>query len=264
MKIYFEFNFQTHNFWPIYEAIKTYYPIGLRYSYPSLYTEYEGQKKLGALLVDNFHNMENFKARYESFTTKLQEQFGLEVQGTSYGQQPSFSFDMILEKTELPELTKIKRISVAVSLLGDFYAIYGIDETMLKEYGNPYPYKYHAVNAITTSPYREFEEHFLKLKQAILERYPNHKQVPFAILTTYLEGVYNRFDETNESTIYNALFNQQLKAGYPYNIRGDQYYGFNEWKNEGITNADFLTVEVFAPPPADHTGIADQCKSNRT
>ncbi|HMI02009.1 MAG TPA: hypothetical protein VK541_05975 [Pedobacter sp.] len=249
MKSYFAFNPEIYNFWPIYEAIKIYYPIGIRYAYSSLYTEYEGQKKFGALLVDNFHNMDNFKARYESFTTKLQEQFGLEVQGTSYGQQPAFSFDMILEKTELPELTKIKRLSVAVSLLGDFYAIYGIDETMLKEGGDPYPYKYHAVNAITTSPYREFEEHFLKLKQLILERYPNHRQIPFSILTTYIEGVYNRYNETNESTIYNALFNQQLKAGYPYNIRGDHNYGFNEWREKGITDADLPVVTVSAPPP---------------
>jgi len=44
MRSYFSFNTQTHNFWPVYEAIKTYYPIGIRYSYPSLYTEYEGNK----------------------------------------------------------------------------------------------------------------------------------------------------------------------------------------------------------------------------
>jgi len=251
MKSYFAFNPQTHNFWPIYEAIKTYYPIGIGYAYPVLYTEYEGQKKFVALLADNFHNMENFKARYESFTSKLQEQFGLEVQGTSFGQQPCFSFDLILEKTELPELTKVKKLSVAVSLLGDFYTIYGVDETTLQEERRPYPYNYHAVNAITASPYKEFEVHFLKLKQVILERYPHHKQIPFSILTTYIDGVYNRFDETNESTIYNALFNHLLRANYPYNIRGDQYYGYDEWRNEGITDADFPIVKVFAPPPSN-------------
>jgi len=65
--------------------------------------------------------------------------------------------------------------------------------------------------------------------------------------------LYNRFDETDESTVYNALFNQLLEPNYPYNIRGDKYYGFDEWRNEGITDADLPKVEVFAPPMPDQT-----------
>jgi len=257
MKQYFWFEPYSYDFWPLYDAIKIYYPVGIRFSQPYLYHEYEGQKKLGALIVDNFHNQENFQERCVDFTDQLQLQFGLEVQGTTYGQQPAFSFDLILENTEMQGLIKVKKLSAAISLLGDFYAIYGIDETIMVDEGKPYPKQYHAINALTVSPFKEFELPFLALKKAIQDRYPLHKQVPFNVLTMYLEGLYNKYDETNESMIYNALFDQKLSHNYYHQQRGDSSYGREEWLKEGVDLSEMKSIEVIVMPPPPPSGIGN-------
>jgi hypothetical protein len=245
MKQYFSFNPHSHDFWPLYEAINIYYPIGIRPCYErDLYYEYEGLKKLGDLLVDNIHNAENFNERFVSFSDQIQAQFGLHVQATADGQQPSFSFDLILEKTVIPGLTKIKKLCLAVSLLGDFYAIFGIDETIVIEDGDRFPR--HAINAVIASPYNEFEQPYLELKKAVQKRYPEHRQVPFAILATYLNGLYSRYNETEECMIYNALFDQKLTTNYSYQKRGNQYYGYDEWLREGFDNTN-ISVQIDAP-----------------
>lgn len=250
MKQYFSFNPHSHDFWPVYNAIRTYYLLGIRLSHEMhLYYEYEGQKKLGKLLVDNIHNAENFKERFVNFSDQIQSQFGLEVQGTTYGQQPAFSFDLILEKTEYPGLIKIKKLCLGISLLGDFYSLYGIDETIIIEERKPYRYQYYSINAITVSPYAEFEQPYLALKKAVQERYPNHKQVPFTILTSYLNGLYNKYEETDECMVYNALFDQKLTNNYRLQQRGDQYYAYDEWFKEGFDPSQFKSVEVIVVPP---------------
>ena len=248
MKNYFGFDPYAYDFWPIYEAIKTYYPIGVRFE-NFIYREYEGQKKFGALLVDNTHNQENFKERCLNFTNQLQEQLGLEIDGTTLGQQPSFSFDVIIERSEEPGFVRLKKLCVAISLLGDFYAIYGIDESFMIDEGERYPRHYHAVHAITTSPYKEFEQPFLAVKKAIQDRYPTHRQVPFYMLTMYMEGLYDRYDEKSECMIYNALFDQKLKHYEHFQFRGTQDFGESEWIKEGVDPTEIRTVEVVVMPP---------------
>ncbi|RZM08242.1 MAG: hypothetical protein EOO88_50530, partial [Pedobacter sp.] len=93
MKHYFSFNPDVHDFWPVYSAISSFYPMGIRLDSP-LYHQYEGQKRLGEILIDNIHNPENFRARFVDFSDEIRSKFGLEVQGTTYGQQPAFSLEL--------------------------------------------------------------------------------------------------------------------------------------------------------------------------
>lgn len=214
-----------------------------------MYHEYQGQKQLGELLAVNIYSPQNYKERFVDFSDKIQEQFGLELVGTTYGQQPAFSFDLILEKIEYPGLTKIKKLCLAVSLLGDFYAIFGMDQTLVIDDQKPYPSHYYATNAVTLSPYKEFEQPFLNLKKAVQERYPDHKQIPFSILTTYIDGLFGKFDLIHECMVYNALFNQQLTNNYMLKIRGDQHFGYNEWLKGGVEVMEMKSVEVIVVPP---------------
>ena len=249
MKQYFSFNPYSHDFWPIYDAIKTFYPIGLKQQHDmGLHQDYEGHKMLGAVLVDNIHNPEHFQERFGNFRDQIERQFGLPVQGTTYGQQPAFSFDIILEKTEYPGLSKIKKLCLAVSLLGNFYTIFGADETIVIKEGDPYPSHFHAINAVTVSPHKEFEQPYLELKAAVQEHYPSHKQVPYAILSSYLEGFYDKFAITGEGMIYNALFDQKLNNNYLFQLAGNSYYGYDEWVKEGYDGSDFKSVEVVVMP----------------
>ena len=258
MKFYFTFNSATHDFWPVYDAIKTYYPIGIQESVSSLYFDYEGQKKLGKLILDNIHDPKNFKERFLDFSELVQNQFGLEVQDTTSGQQPLFSLELILEKTEYPGLIKIKKLCLGISLLGDFYTIFGINETIVIGDQKPYPHHYHAVNAVTASPVNDFEQPYLDLKKAVQERYPNHKQIPFAVLTSYMHGLYSKYGVGDECMVYNALFDQKLTTDYLFQQQGDRYYANDEWLKEGVDLSEMKSVEVIVMPPPPPSGIGNQ------
>ena len=65
----------------------------------------------------------------------------------------------------------------------------------------------------------------------------------------YIKGVYDKFNHTDECMIYNALFDQTLNHNYAFQIRGDQFYGNEEWSREGYDPQDLRTVEVMTTPP---------------
>ncbi|MBC6109392.1 hypothetical protein ACFOG5_03840 [Pedobacter fastidiosus] len=246
MKNNFSFNADTHNFWPIYEAIKHFYPIGITGNYPSLFFEYPNLKTLGNKVVDSIHNEANFSL-WKAFEKQISHNHNLEVVGTTYGQAPSLSFDVILEKVESPEFRRIKKISVAVSLVGGFFTIYGVDETFVIEKNQgSLDLNYHSINVITVSPYKEFESIFIDLKIAVEAKFKGYKFVPYAIGNMTLKGLQVRYiDYNGDSSIYNALFDQFLDS-YDGPVRGSKFFGYEDWSID-LSNPD--SVGVFTTPP---------------
>lgn len=53
MNRYFSFNSDEYDFWPLYNSIKKYYPIGIKKNQQfDIYRKYEGIQKLEKLLVE--------------------------------------------------------------------------------------------------------------------------------------------------------------------------------------------------------------------
>ena len=242
----FSFNPDTHNFWPIYEAIRQYYPIGLERNEYGPYYKYSGIKKLSERVVEAIHGDGNksflvWKSVCEKFSV-IQK---LTYRGSTFGQAPSFSADFFLEDIDSPRLRCIKKLSVAISLVGKFFAIYGVDETVVKECDeNGRDLNYRAINVITASPYMEFRAHFQDLKQEVEKEFKGYKFVPFSIHLSVINGLEVRYSDRKECTIFHALFNEQLDLNSQLPIRGDQYFGFEEWVIE-----DPKITEIAILPP---------------
>ncbi|HEX8607495.1 MAG TPA: hypothetical protein VF679_02515, partial [Pedobacter sp.] len=88
MQYIFNFNAQTHNFWPIYNAIVKFYPIGLRRDEQSIFFEYPGVKDLEKIVVDVIHRENEFYQSWLAFEKDVASTTNKECQGTTMGQQP--------------------------------------------------------------------------------------------------------------------------------------------------------------------------------
>ncbi|EDM38057.1 hypothetical protein PBAL39_00542 [Pedobacter sp. BAL39] len=230
----FTFNIQTHDFWPVYHAIHECYPIGIQRGEDLTYFNYPGIQALDRRVVETIHHENDFYKSWLEFENRLAEHYNLEVRGTTYGQAPSVSADLMIEKIELEGFSKVKKISIAISLVGQFFTIYGIDEsTVVEPVLDSYDRNYHSINAVTASPHQEFRQYFEQLKSMIEERYEGYRFIPFFVNDFIIKGLQVRYLDHEECTVFQALFNQSLDNAPSGTIRGDRYYGHEEWKVEG-------------------------------
>ncbi len=242
----FSFNSSEHNFWPVYDAIKFYYPIGIKRADKSVYFDYPGIKKLEAVVVENIHNTNSSNnINWVSFQEEISRTFNIEVTGTTYGSGTSFSCDLIIEKLELNQLKSMKKLSLAVSLLGKFFTIYGADETsVIDKNENIFDFNFRAINVLTISPYKEFEILFKDLKSMAEARFTDYKFVPFAINSMYIKGLQVRGADNQKCTIYKALFNHSLDNYDTKKMtRGDKFFGYNDWITENYNSKNEIIVE---------------------
>jgi len=249
MKYNFSFDAYSHNFWPIYEVIKRFYPIGIK-RVSNAYFDYPGIKELEAKVASNIHDEEAFKS-WTQFEEEISKEYNLKVIGTTYGQAPSYSADIIIEQTDTESFRSIKKLSIAVSLAGDFFTIYGIDETAIKEKGSgEHPISYPSINVLTASPFKEFESIFKGLKKTIETKFTGYKFIPYAVNSMVIDGLQVRYlDDKDECTVYNALFNQFLDSYDSMFLRGDQYFGYGDWQTGSIGSVKSVTVFLAPPPP---------------
>src|SRR4051812_47711882 len=112
------------------ETIKTFYPAGMS-SFEPEYHEYAGIKKLQEIIWEGIAVRKNFR-NWSAFVKRVSAKLNKEVNGTTYGLMPGYSADLILERYEDSMLIREKKISFAVSLLGPYYSICGIDQTTIK------------------------------------------------------------------------------------------------------------------------------------
>ncbi len=227
---YFSFNSHHYDFWEIYDVIKTYYPIGIEKGIgKGIYFEYPGIKALEKIIVANIHNQDKWKTNWVKFTNEI----GLELEkpmiGTTYGQAPSYSSSVILEQNKLKHLVHNKELHFAVSLIGRFYQIYGLDITLIREINRKKGFT--ARNVITTSPYKEFKESFEFVEEKIKNKFPDYRIIPFSIGQLVIKGLQVRYLDDTDCSVNQALFNKALSGrSIPIANRGDSYYGIEYWK----------------------------------
>ncbi len=237
MKLNFSFNTSTHDFWEIYDAINKYYPIGLdRKEGKGIYSEYKGIKDLERIVMENIHDKVNFQERWLKFTEQIGITLNKEVIDKTFGQAPSFSSSIILKKNPFQDGFHVKTLHFSVSLVGNFYQIYGLDSTTVlrkKKKEGEFPRYYNAVNLLTTSPFEDFQESFEFVEQKIQERFPEYRMVPFAYGQSKIRGLQVSYLNDEDCSVNKALFNQFLSEENISRAKeGDQFYGKDMWKIE--------------------------------
>ena len=247
-KSYFSLSHGPYQIWKeVSDTIKEFYPIGVDRESPD-YEMYTGLQKMGQIMEDNILDNKMYRKRWGGFLKIIRKDLNKsaeEVHSTTYGLRPGYSADLILERYEDDSLLRIKKLTFAVSLIGPFYSVCGIDETFIRNKYHDYNGGgYHAINVITASPYEEFENEFNHLQRRIETHFKGYKFVPISMCLKMVEGLHHDFLEAG--TVYDALFNHLFNFYYsPFaRYRGDEYYGYGE-------NISGIKVTLTAPPPAN-------------
>lgn len=244
METDFSFNPEQYDFWSVYETMKKYYPLGIKDpgGIDCLFDQYPGQEAMREIIGENLVEQKNYRERWTKFKNTLKGNLKKPVQSTSILFAPCFSGLVLLKHKKDTEAIHRKELHFAVSLLGPFYTIFGMDSTTILLEREDKPRElfegedarqyFEAVHAVTVSPYKEYEAPFLRLQQNITERFEGYKFVPYAINVMKLEGLhisYSSYGDNTDGTIYKALFNHLLDTEVM--VRGDSYYGCDEWIN---------------------------------
>ena len=238
----FSFNSNSHDLWEVYNSIKKYYPIGIPQGEGGgIFFEYPGLKKLEDIIIENVHNASNFKSRWKDFTNIVGRTLKKKVVGTTYGQAPSFSSHLILDINEFKNGCNFKQLHFAVSLVGNFFTIYGMDVTDIYDKEKQFTKTFRTANILTASPFMEFKNDFEKLESLIRDRFTDFRMIPFAFGQQIINGLQVRYSDAEVCSVHMALFDDtiQIQNNFRYthglmieHTRGDIYYGLNDWKKD--------------------------------
>lgn len=233
------FNSNKFDFWKIYDAIKHFYPIGVKKDESKMYFSYPGLKELESIVVDNIHVVNHFVDRWGNFTKGLEKEIGNEIIGTTYGQAPSFSSYVLLDKTSVDNLTRTKELHFFVSLVGPFYTIIGQDNnTVTLEDGK----NYRSTSYLVVSPENEFEETFKLLCNKIENRFKEFRFVPFEICQQKIEGLEIRYSDESLNAIFHALFNNHIDLTIFRKIGNDNFKAEDWIKEDYVDTAGGWTA----------------------
>ena len=229
MTLPFSFNSDKYDLWEIYETIKKFYPIGIgKMDGGGIYLEYPGIKALEKIVIENIHDRKNYTERWVDFTKDLATKIDLGFVGTTFGQAPSFSASLVLSRNQVENCLHNKELHFSVSLIGNYFQIYGLDTTRIMEKDGDSGYS--AVNVVTTSPFEEFKEAYDFVEHHIRTRYPNHRLVPFAFGQQIISGLQVRYLDNELCSANMAIFNGVLREeNISEFARGDRYYGMDNW-----------------------------------
>ncbi len=206
------------------ETIKQLYPIGLARETDE-YKAHPGIKSVTKVFEENgFHNAQ-FNKPWKEFLKKIKSGTKKKIHNISYLTNPSFSGELILERYHDDALCRVKKIVFSVSQVANFFTIYGVDETYIKEREKPSLNGYHAINVITESPYSEFESSFNYIHTAIAAHFVEYKLVPIRASLYTVKDLQTPYSDLQECSIHNALFDNSFDYQQVRFFRGEMFYG---------------------------------------
>jgi hypothetical protein len=232
-KILLIFFNEKYDFWPVYESIKKYYPIGCILDWEQLHAyrnfDYPGKKMLESLIMENIHDESRYKSHWVAIEKEIEKHTAKEVIGTTYGQSPSFSAYIPIETTTNANMVLIKELYFFQSLLGPYYSVIGVDRTEITT-GKQ---KVYITNYLAASPEDGYADTFRKVDSIISQKLPGYLFTPFALCQQEITGLSVRgaSDEHNKK-VFHALFNDQIDLDAE-NI-GDTLYGGDKWIRTGF------------------------------
>ncbi|AEV99769.1 hypothetical protein A4D02_26220 [Niastella koreensis] len=222
------FNPDMFDFGKVFDSIKHFYPIGVKKNESRLDFSYPGFKELESIIIDNIHSVKHFEDRWSVFIREIEAEFNKETIGTTYGQAPSFSAFVLLEKSTFDNLTRTKEVHFFVSLVGPYYTIIGLDSNTVKiEEKN-----YRSTNYLVVSPENEFAQIFRLLCDKIETRFEGFRFIPIDLCRQVIDGLNVRYSAENLNTVFHALFNDHIDLAVNSTI-GNEYYKSEDWIKEG-------------------------------
>jgi hypothetical protein len=229
----FSFNNDAYNFWPIYESIKMYYPLGIDNDDDSIFFDYWGIQKLEELVAAKVHDTDNYRLEWKDYWDKISDEIKLPIIGTTHGQAPSFSSYIALKSEKGQTCDYTEELHFAVSFIGPFYTIIGQSSTVINHQENGDKFYYPAINRISVSPDQESQTYFKLLSEKIESKFKGYKFVPYYINKQTLEGLRVRYRDEKVNRIYHALFNNCIDFSdygkYDPLTMGDEFYGYEGW-----------------------------------
>lgn len=234
----FFFNYEEYDFWPLYDAIKKYYPIGIKKNqHFDIYRRYHGIQELEKTILKRLEGINPGYGSWKSFVKKLGDEIGKHTHGSTFGFVPSYSAYLSLESEGKDDKWKYKELCFSVSHLGKFYQVYGIEKSVRSSViihdGEEVPYQTVNVKKIVVSPLGEFKSYFEKVENYINDEYKGYRIVPFKIGQTIIEGLQILHLDNEKCSINMALFNDFLGLGEQVDEikpSGDLSYGMESWK----------------------------------
>ena len=225
----FQFNTEKFDFWPIYDDIKRFYPIGIEKDERwGMYLAYPGLQKLTEVILENIYNESNYSSRWESFTSEIESITTKEIIGTTYGQAPCFSACLVLDKICVDGVIREKQIQFFVSLIGAFYSVIGQEIVSVRSDTEAY----RATGYLVVSPEKEFKEVFNLLCDKIEARFKGFRFIPFEISRQTIDGLDAKYSHKKLNSIFHALFNDHIDLNTKL-VVGDGYYKCEAWIKEG-------------------------------
>ena len=230
----FSFNSDVYNFWPLYDSIKKYYPIGIKKNQDlEIYRQYQGIQELEKILINNIGDKKTYQSQWVSFIKKVGSDLGKKVNGTTYGLVPSYSAYLLLDSKKSGNRWNYKELHFAVSLLGKYFQLYGLEKTALNYEDQPIPYQVQNLKEIIVSPLEDYKDYFENVELKITQVFKDYRLVPFTIGQSIINGLEIYHLDREYCSINMALFNDFLGFGEELNevtIRGDINYGMYGWK----------------------------------
>jgi hypothetical protein len=236
----FKAEYRHASFQMIKDTIDEYYPIAseevqLDGSDLEGFSKFKSFRKL---IGDNFSS---YDQKWDPFVKHLELVLAKSVSAHPAMDAPCLSGTVEIASTKVKDLTWTKELKFYISLLGPYYCIYGFDYSTVDLELNHRRFTpnttdkghFMACNAITISPEFEYKDAFIRLKQEIGDKFPQHRFVPYQVgmtrieeIATYYRGNYPRSNYMD--SIYTGLFGTECVKECL--TRGDRYYGFDEWR----------------------------------
>jgi len=200
--------------------------MGIKKEEHSLFYLYPGLKELENVIVAKIHDEKEY-AKWSIFEKEIQNDLRKSVIGTTYGQAPSFSSFVEIEKHVIENITLTKELHFFVSLIGPYYTVVGQDMSLIKIDSK----NFSAANHLTLSPEEKYSDAFIFLCENIEKKFPDYRFVPFHIYGQSIEGLDVRYNDEHLSRIFHALFNNQVN----FNVQhlGSEFYKHEQWIKEG-------------------------------
>ncbi len=193
----------------IYDDLRDFYPFGL-HRQRGLYAQSKYHLNFLKRIELKFESLE-----YSGWKKLLKSIEPLDVKAIDVTGKISYNFvcNLIMDKIEFDDYVISKRLVLEVSILGNYFTLYGLELPFSKKEESKILFD----SSIIVSPFGEYKEKFLSVKQLIENEFPTFKFVPYRVLKIELEGLEEGDKKIN---IYQALFN--LQNILEHRINGDK------------------------------------------
>ncbi|SJZ60417.1 hypothetical protein SAMN04488132_10389 [Sediminibacterium ginsengisoli] len=201
---------------------------------------------LSTLIAEQFYDNGIFFTRWNNFTDQVAEITGLPLQGTTYGQAPSFSAFITLEKQVSGNFTRTKELHFFISIAGKFYTVIGKDNSALVVDQQ----HFRSTTCMIISPVHEYATAFQQLTDAIEKEYSDYRFVPFEVYRQPLRGLTTGYADEAPQTVFEAIFDRSVLIPKYAPGLGDAYYKSENWRSADYVDDGSYWIGV--TPFSDH------------